>query len=329
MRAAVVLRSRAGLALGERVELLREAVDVDQVILATTPREVVAQLGSASVAYLLDVNALTARVAALLWARRRPYVIDTGDDPATLALASRGRPVALAQGSVEHLALRHALAVVCRGCFHQPILRSKTSVPVLWAPDTVPDELLDPAPTPGRDDLVASFGSAPAPRRGDRAYGWEVIDLVAADASLSGLLFVNGAGLAALQARATRLGVGPRVRVQGPCPLPELARGLGPAGFVTSVQSDDLAGWVRTTGKLPVALGLGKALVTTRVGEASRILPDSMLVTPGDDQQLVEGFGAAISRGIPRGWSETARELAERFRRSRVAAELGAFLGSL
>lgn len=331
MTVTVVVAERARLALHERTQLLLDAVPGAEVIVAADPADASSRLAPASLTYLIDVNALTVRVARRLAWARRPYVVDTGDDPATLARASSGRTTEAGRHLVERLMLRNARAVVCRGSFHLAVLRTKTSAPLWWAPDTVPDDLLndDAASDVGNPRLVASFGSASEPRRGDRAYGWEVVDLVARCPKLEGLLVVNGPGIEALRRRADRLGVGGRVTIEGPRPLSELARRLRPAGFITSVQSDDLAGWVRTTGKLPVTLGLGKALVATRVGEASRVLPDRFLVDTGADAELVARMAAVIDSGIPDDWPSTARSLAEQFRRSAVAARLGRFLAGL
>ncbi len=331
MTVTVVVAERARLALHERTQLLLDAVPGAQVIVAADPADASSRLAAASLTYLIDVNALTARIALALARARRPYVVDTGDDPATLARANSGRARAAGHHVVERLMLRNARAIVCRGSLHLAVLRTKTSAPLWWAPDTVPDDLLndDAASDVGNRRLVASFGSASEPTRGDRAYGWEVVDLVARCPDLEGLLVVNGPGIEALRRRADRLGVGGRVMIEGPRPLSELARRLRPAGFITSVQSDDLAGWVRTTGKLPVALGLGKALVATRVGEASRVLPDRFLVDTGADAELVARMAAVIDTGIPGDWPSTARILAEQFRRSAVAARLGRFLAGL
>ncbi len=331
MTVTVVLSARGRLALNERVQLVQRAIRVDEVVVASRPDEVLARLGRRSLPYLLDVNKLTTAVALALLVRRRPYVVDTGDDPAALANASSGPLRAAALELAERIVVGNASAVVCRGWFHRPLLRAKTAAPVSWAPDTVSDTLLDSPPLPdGEDRVVASFGSARLPRDGDRAYGWEVVDLVARAPNLSGLLVVSGPGIGALRARAARRGVSHRVTIEGSLPLADLARRIREAGFVTSVQSDDLAGWVRTTGKLPLCLGLGKALVTTRVGEASRVLPDELLVaTSGDDDTVIGDMAAVIDRGVPAGWSSRARRAAERFRRSAVAASLGEFLAAI
>lgn len=331
MTVTVVLADRARLALRERVNLVVEAVPGAEVVIAASPREALSRLAGTSLPYLLDVNALTARVALGLVRARRPYVVDTGDDPGALARSGHGRIVAGGHQLVERFVLLQARAVVCRGSFHLAVLRGRTSAPLWWAPDTVPDELLDgeAATDVANRCLVASFGSASKPANGDRAYGWEVVDLVARCPTLEGLLVINGPGIKTLRRRADRLGVGGRVMIEGPRPLPELARRLRPAAFVTSVQSDDLAGWVRTTGKLPIALGLGKALAATRVGEASRVLPDRFLVDAADDEELVTGMAAVIESGIPIDWPSTAKGLAEQFRRSAVAVGLRRFLAGL
>ncbi len=327
----VVVADRARLALHERTDLVTEAAPGADVVVAASPGEALSRLTATSLTYLIDVNGLTARVALALARARRPYIVDTGDDPAALARGSQRRMVAVGRALVERVMLRQARGVVCRGSFHLPVLRGRTDAPLWWAPDTVPDDLLDSnaASDVGNPGLVASFGSASDPGRGDRTYGWEVVDLVARCPSLEGLLVVNGPGIETLRRRADRLGVRHRVSIEGPRPLLELARSLRPAGFVTSVQSDDLAGWVRTTGKLPVALGLGKALVATRVGEASRVLPDRFLVDPAGDDELVARMAAVIESGIPADWPSKARTLAEQFRRSTVAIGLGHFLAGI
>ena len=45
-----------------------------------------------------------------------------------------------------------------------------------------------------------------------------------------------------------------------------------------STQTNDLPGQVRTTGKLPLYLAAGKYILASRVGEASLVMCDEMLV---------------------------------------------------
>lgn len=330
MKLMVVLSERAKLALAERVHLLREAAEVvDVVTLRATPEANI--FPADTLPYLLDINKITVGVALALARAGRKWVVDTGDDPASLAQGRHGSgPLPLAYELVERLMLRRALGVVCRGSFHQVVLRSKSDRPLWWAPDTVPDSILDrPLNHSSQETVVATFGSSGRPV-GDRSYGWEVVDIVAESAgTLNGIVVSDAKGVRLLQARAKRLGVADRIDFYGWRPLENLVSALEPSAFITSVQSDNLAGWVRTTGKLPLALGLGKAVVTTRVGEASRILPEGFLVTAPTDALLVEGMLSAILSGRPTNWGEKAKELAEEFRRSKVAKDLSGFLNKL
>jgi hypothetical protein len=328
----VALAARSVPALAERLALLSGAVAPRVVVLRDRAgvAEVVAKARRGAPVYLLDVNRPTAEVALRLLAARRPYVLDTGDDAAALARGSGANAgVAAARGAADRLVVRGARAVVHRGFHHGPLLRSRTRAPLHFAPDTAPDDLLDSPPGPGDEGVVATFGSTGAPRAGDRVYGWEVVDVVAATPGLRGLVVGRGPGLDALRARALRLGVADRVTFCGPLPLPALVEAVGGAAFLTSVQSDDRAGWVRTTGKLPLALAARRVPVATRVGEAARVLPDRLLVPPAPDSALVAGAVDTVRAGTPEGWPQTAGALAETYRRSRVADGLRDFLATV
>jgi hypothetical protein len=54
-----------------------------------------------------------------------------------------------------------------------------------------------------------------------------------------------------------------------------------------STQTNDVVGWVRTTGKLPLYLAAGRYVLASRVGEAARVLPEEMLVDGMDPSQWV------------------------------------------
>lgn len=314
-------------ALGERLALLRTAFDIKDFRSGTHSA---LRWTSASVSYLLDLNKTTVAHAMRCTATGRQYIVDTGDDAYTLARNTEGRFAAVTHSLAELFVLRNAAAVVCRGVFHQPVIAGKTHAPLLWAPDTVADEVLDGySLQEGDSELVASFGSAGAPRRGDRAYGWEIVDLLARRKNLRGLLVINGPGLAALRHRARRLGVEQRLELLPVMPLLRLVETVRKAAFITSVQSMDRAGWVRTTGKLPLTLGIGKVLLSTRAGEASLVLPERHLSTASDDEELVDDFGRVVDRGVDPYWKHEARSLAERYRRSTVAAELSRFVCDL
>jgi hypothetical protein len=321
---AIVVAARSAAALSERLALLQTVAPDAVVLVSDDATALRRQLPRRGATYLLDANGVTARVAAYLAARRRPYVLDTGDDVRSLARRLRGRRAEVAAAAAETALLGGASGLVHRGVFHRPLLVGRTTGPLHWAPDTVPDAVID-GPIDGSDPhLVASFGSARRPGEGDAAYGWEVIDLVAASPHLRGLLVVRGDGRTSLEKRAARLGVSERIRIEDPVPLDGLVELLRAATYVTSMQTDDRAGWVRTTGKLPIALACGKVLLSTAVGEAWRVLPPRFLAAEPSDP--IAGFSRAVAGGVPAGWPVEAKLLAETYRRSSVADGLRSYL---
>lgn len=320
------MSSRARNALAERLALVASALNVVDLVEIGRSRDVT-RLHGRSLHYLLDANQATCAAALMLAARRVRFVVDTGDDPRQLA-RNHGLRSARPRGWAADQILRRAAAVIHRGFFHGPVLRATTDAPLLFAADTAPDAVIDrPAPrTAG--PVIASFGSAATPAQGDRAYGWEVVDAVAATPGVRGVLVVRGPGIESLRARARRLGVIDRMSILGPVDVDGLVGLMEPATIVTSMQSDDLAGWVRTTGKLPLALGMGKMVASSAVGEATRVLPAPFLLPDNDDVAALR-IGALARECMGGDAPRVAKGLAEPFRRSTVALSLRAFVAEL
>ncbi len=331
MRLVACVDSAARPALSERLALLAETAPTTVVEVSTRVDKhvVLGLVEQGCIPYLLDVNAATARLALHLRKRRVPFVLDTGDDPRALQRAmGGGRSSAEARGVVDNLMVRSASLVVCRGRFHQAQLARRSASPVHWAPDTAPDWLFDAPLAEGDPKVVATFGSTGRPRRpGARVYGQELVELLALAPDLQGILVARGPGVAVLSTLAGALGVLDRLRIHDALPLDELVRVISEAAFITSHQSDDRAGWVRTTGKLPLALATGRRLIASRVGEASSVLPHECTYTA--DVDPAHGVLDAVRLGVPEGWSTTARLLAETYRRSTVARGLRVALAEL
>ena len=296
--------------------------------------EVRALLSGSSLLYLLDINKETSRVAVRAAARGRPYVVDIGDEGRTLALASGLSGIRVwARQLVTRTVLRRAHAIVYRGFFHRLVLESQgVASPMIWCPDTIGDDLLDSRGCVDRDPaLVATFGTVrlPDPRTDwPPYYGSELLDVLAAADHTHGLAILRGRGADAFEALAKARGLHDRIEWHRDLPLRELFQLIRRAGFVTSFQTDDLAGWSRTTGKLPLALAAGCGLLSTPVGEAYRVLPESQLF-PARRTDFVAG---AVAR-IREGWSEAearhAQATAIQYRRSTAAARLGEFLRTM
>jgi len=64
----------------------------------------------------------------------------------------------------------------------------------------------------------------------------------------------------------------------GRIPFEMLPSHLNAFDVCLSTQSNDLAGQVRTTGKLPLYLACGRYVLASKVGEAALVLPPDMLI---------------------------------------------------
>jgi hypothetical protein len=210
-----------------------------------------------------------------------------------------------------------------------PVLRSLPWRSI-WCPDTVPDSVLGSSLPAGDPQIVATFGSmgAPDPRSG-WTYGKEIVDALGFDRGLRGTIVGRGPGLAYIRQLARDRSLDGRLTVLDEMPLEDLVHAVSVARYVTSYQSSDRAGWVRTTGKLPLVLGSGRALLSSDVGEAALALPSCWRLP----ETARERFGAAVANRVEElGDTDaraTARKIAERYRRSAVAERLGGFLTAL
>jgi glycosyltransferase involved in cell wall biosynthesis len=236
--------------------------------------------------YVLDMG--VAGVAAALPFRlfaSRPVVIDTGDAITELARAARLRGSAglVATRLLEESGLRLASHIVVRGFFHQELL-ARRGIPSTWIPDGFEKELFYPAPAPaptgGKNLCIGLVGSVIWNGSLTTTYGYDLVELVAglSDLPVRGVLVGDGSGLDRLRAHASARGVGDRITFAGHVPYVELRSWLHSFDIALSTQTNDVVGQVRTTGKLPLYLACGCFVLSSRVGEAARVLPQEMLV---------------------------------------------------
>jgi glycosyltransferase involved in cell wall biosynthesis len=111
-------------------------------------------------------------------------------------------------------------------------------------------------------------------------YGWDLLQALAELGGLNvrGLIIGDGPGRGWLEARARELGVAERVVFAGRVPYEQVPLHLRLLDVAISTQSNNLAGQVRTTGKLPEYMAAGRFILATRVGEAALVLPEAMLM---------------------------------------------------
>jgi glycosyltransferase involved in cell wall biosynthesis len=215
-------------------------------------------------------------------------VIDTGDAITELARSmGRGRLGVALTRLLEAVGLRASDRIVVRGTAHREWLAGRGFDAVV-IPDGVEADLFAPRQESelrsrlGLDGALAVglVGSCVWSEPLKICYGWDLVEAMRLlpDVPVKGILIGDGSGVAVLRERCQRYGIEDRVLFLGRLPYEELPRYLGAIDVCLSTQTDDLAGRVRTTGKLPLYLAAGRYVLASRVGEAARVLGDDMLL---------------------------------------------------
>jgi len=244
-----------------------------------------------TVCYVFDMGFSGVIAAALYRSMLRcRTIVDTGDAIYELSRLSGSRgPVGLwLTRLLEWFTLWSSDRVVVRSHPHQELLAMR-GVAADVVPDgvdthqffpRVADELrrkyaLDGSIVIG---LLGSLIWSPALQI---CYGWELIELIdrLRDRPVKGVVIGDGSGLPHLKARSVSLNLEDRVVFLGRLPYDELPYYLNIMDICLSTQTNDTAGQVRTTGKLPLYLASGRFVLSTDVGEAARVLPPEMLVS--------------------------------------------------
>jgi glycosyltransferase involved in cell wall biosynthesis len=226
---------------------------------------------------------------AYRWLRGVPLIVDTGDAIFELArtAGARGLWGLSLTWLLERFALAVATLVITRSHFHQTYLRQR-GIRAVAIPDGVDTRQFCPRPNP---ELRRSLGLAGSltvgmlgsiswnPKLGT-CYGMELLDCLSLlrGRPVKGLIVGDGDGLSRLKSRCAELQLQDDVVFLGRVPYEELPAILSAMDIGLSTQTNNLVGQVRTTGKLPLYLACGCYILSSDVGEASRILPSEMKV---------------------------------------------------
>lgn len=257
------------------------------------------------------------------WRHSLPYILDTGDAVYEMARSSGGySPWTLPFLRVaETVAQRNAHAVVVRGTEHQRLLHRSGLKRVLVIRDGFvehPD--LSPAVLSAlraRLGLTGKFvvgilGSLVFSPRLGICYGWDLVQALQylRDLPVQGLIIGDGPGRSWLEAHARAHGVIDRLTFAGRIPYEDVPLYLQLIDVALSTQTNNLAGRVRTTGKLPEYMAAGRFILASRVGEAAILLPEDMLL---DYQGEVDpSYPSSLAREIRRLHSDPMRTEAGR-----------------
>jgi glycosyltransferase involved in cell wall biosynthesis len=244
------------------------------------------------VVYVLNTGLPGAPLAC--WWRRIhgiPFILDTGDAIYELVRSAGLRPrwqwpiVRF----IERQTLQRAHTVVVRGTRHQQYLRTEGLPKVELirdgyferpTPSTASVEALRTKLGLSGKFVVGLLGSLHYSPKLNICYGWDLIEALAEfdDIRVRGLIIGDGPGRPWLEEHARRHGVHERITFCGRVAYDELPLYLRSAEVVLSTQTNNVAGQVRTTGKLPEYMAAGCFILASRVGEAAIVLPDAMLL---------------------------------------------------
>lgn len=242
------------------------------------------------VCYVFDLG-FSGVIAAGLYrlASRCRMIVDTGDAIYELSRNSgnRGRFGLLLTKFLEEFGLTVSDHVVVRSHPHQELLAGR-GIASTAVPDGVDLRQFYPS-----DDgelrrkyglegftVVGLLGSLVWNTRWQMCYGLELIGVMdrLRDLPVKGVIIGDGSGLAELKRMAAAAGLEDRILFLGRIPYDDLPAYINMMDICLSTQTNDTAGQVRTTGKLPLYLACGRMVLASEVGEAARVLPPEMLV---------------------------------------------------
>jgi glycosyltransferase involved in cell wall biosynthesis len=214
--------------------------------------------------------------------------VDTGDAIYELGRLTGRKPFALwLTKMLEGFSFSISDRIVVRSHPHQELLhRQGISAEVI--PDGVDTRQFKPRAEPDfrrRYKLegfttIGLLGSLIWNPRSQTCYGSELLEVIdrLRDRPVKGVIIGDGSGLPILKKQFSEHGLDDRIVFLGRIAYDDLPPYLNLMDICLSTQTNDQAGQVRTTGKLPLYLACGRFVLASEVGEAARVLPAAMLI---------------------------------------------------
>jgi glycosyltransferase involved in cell wall biosynthesis len=244
----------------------------------------------ASITYIFDIGysgVLAGAIYRIMF--RGSLIVETGDAIVDLARStgSRGRIGLWLTRLLETLSFRAADRIVVRGTFHKESLAQQgiEADVIQDGVDLFEFRPIDVGALRREYDLdnvttVGLVGSSIWSEKLQICYGWELVEAIRLlkEKPIKGIMIGGGSGIPRLKSACAKYGIEDRVVFLDYVPLQELNKYLNLIDICLSTQTNDLAGNVRTTGKLPLYLAAGRYVLASNVGEASLVLDDEMLV---------------------------------------------------
>jgi len=225
----------------------------------------------------------------LRWSKGLPYLLDTGDVIYEMAQSAGTTPwwKIPALGLIEELTQANATGIIVRGSKHREHLLAAGYAHVHLIRDGA-----SPAPSPAPEEViqlkkklgltaplvVGLMGSLTFSPTLQICYGWDLVEALAQlpEAQVQCVIIGDGNGRVWLEEKAKALGVWSRIRFCGRIPYEQVPLYLRVLDVALSTQTNNLAGQVRTTGKLPEYMAASCYILASRVGDAEVLLPSGM-----------------------------------------------------
>jgi len=219
---------------------------------------------------------------------RGVVIVETGDAIYELMRSSgnRGRVGLWLTRRLEEVSFQ-ADQIVVRGHFHQELLKRR-GIAAEVIPDGVDTRQFSPKDGAelrrrfgvNGELTIGLVGSSIWSEKLQMCYGWELVELLRLmrDQPVKGIMIGDGSGIARLKACCREYGIEEKMIFLGHVAYEELPSHLNMIDICLSTQTNDIVGKVRTTGKLPLYLAAGRFVLASKVGEASLVLSNEMLV---------------------------------------------------
>lgn len=242
------------------------------------------------VSYVFDMSYSGVLAAGLYKFIFRNYlIIDTGDAVYELMRSFGGLGVwgLTLIRFLQTFSFRAANRIVVRGTFHQRLLLER-GLQAAVIRDGVETDMFTPFRVDelrkqhnlDRDLTVGVMGSVVWSEKCQMCFGWELVEVIRLlkNAPVKGIIIGDGSGLPRLKARCREYGIEDKVLFFGHMAYDQLPRYLNLIDVCLSSQPNEIAYQVRTTGKLPLYMACGRHILASRVGEASLVLGEEMLL---------------------------------------------------
>lgn len=259
-------------ALRARASLLARAASKSAIVVDST--EYRPQGGT--VTYYVDALSEAFSECAI---RGLPYILDVGDVAADVRANRDGRGLAsLVMSVLEKFLHSRALGTVYRGMGHGGMLSAgrEGRLRVLFLPDFpfLPSDVVLSGPPSSLNDFTLGFMGRSEPNRNGVPAGWHLLEWLSNGPGRVSILGA-GKGMEVLRSAADFRLLSDRVTFsENFQDVQEFANGTH-ALFLP--QSDNRLANVRTTGKLVEYLAWKRPILTSAVGTAGMLLPQSML----------------------------------------------------